>query len=328
MRRYILWGIISMTFLIIIIPLLTLLFMELDYTKVEIEKMGKSINVFNHQTNKLMNLDLEEYIVGVVAAEMPAAFEQEALKAQAVAARTYAYKRLLEPDQRVKQYHPQADVITNPAICQAWSSDDELKKKWGRLDYLKYKKKIIDAVQDTRGEILLFENKLIDPVYHASCGGIMTEDSGEVWKYSFPYLQSVKCSGHEDKHIHDTKTIALRNIDVALGSDLEAIPAAKLQGNTNNYIKIIEKTKSGRIKTLSVNGKNLSGNEVRTKLGLKSTWFTWQVDKDKIIFSTRGYGHGVGMCQYGADGFAKQGKKYDQILKHYYQGVTIGKIPN
>ena len=113
MRRYILWGIISMTFLIIIIPLLTLLFMELDYTKVEIEKMGKSINVFNHQTNKLMNLDLEEYIVGVVAAEMPAAFEQEALKAQAVAARTYAYKRLLEPDQRVKQYHPQADVITN-----------------------------------------------------------------------------------------------------------------------------------------------------------------------------------------------------------------------
>ena len=281
--------------------------------------MGKKINVFDYQTNKLLTLDFEEYIVGVVAAEMPAVFELEALKAQAVAARTYAYKRLIEPDETIKSYHPQADVITNPAICQAWSSDEQLKEKWGRLDYIKYKKKIIKAVEETRGEILLFENKLIDPVYHASCGGIRTEDSGDVWKYSFPYLQSVECSGHEDKHIHDTKTIAIRNIDVALGSDLEAVPASKLQGSTKNYIQLMEKTKSGRVKTLNINGKMFSGSEVRTKLGLKSTWFTWRIEKDKVTFTTRGYGHGVGMCQYGADGFAKKGKKYHEILKHFYQ---------
>jgi len=328
MRRYILWGMILTVFIIIIIPLCTLLLLELDYTKVEIEKMGKTINVFNYQTQKLMIMDFEEYIVGVVAAEMPASFDIEALKTQAVAARTYAYKRLIEPDVTIKQYHPQADVITSPAICQAWSSEDELKAKWGRWDYVKYKKKIIEAVGETRGEVLLYEDKLIDPVYHASCGGIKTEDSGDVWKYNFPYLQSVECSGHEDKHIQDTKTIAIRSIDVALGSNLEAVPAAKLQGSINNYIQVLEKTKTGRIKTLSINGKKLSGTEVRAKLGLKSTLFTWQVNSDNITFITRGYGHAVGMCQYGADDFAKQGKKYDEILKHYYQGAVLGKIPN
>jgi stage II sporulation protein D len=326
MRKYILGGLIAILFIIIIIPLFTLLLLELNYTEVEIEKMGKAINVFNYQTQKLMKMDFEEYIVGVVAAEMPASFDKEALKAQAVAARTYAYKRLIEPDATIKQYHPEADVITSPAICQAWSSDAELREKWGRLDYLKYKKKIVEAVEETRGQILVHKDQLIDPVYHASCGGIKTEDSGDVWKYSFPYLQSVECSGHEDKHIHDTKTIPIRNIDVALNSNLEAIPVARLQTNTTNYIQVVEKTSTGRIKTLNINGKKISGTEVRTKLGLKSTWFTWEVNGNNITFSTRGYGHAVGMCQYGADGFAKQGKNYEQILKHFYRGVSIRKI--
>ncbi|KJS20248.1 MAG: hypothetical protein VR72_15545 [Clostridiaceae bacterium BRH_c20a] len=326
MRKYILGGIILILLMIIIIPLCTLLLLELDYGKVEITPMGRAINVFNYQTGKLMTMDFEEYIVGVVAAEMPASFEKEALKVQAVAARTYAYKRLIEPDALIKEYHPQADVITSPSICQAWVSDAELKEKWGRLDYLKFKKRIVDAVEETRGEILVYQNKLIDPVYHASCGGKRTEDSGDVWKYSFPYLQSVECSGHEDKHLQDTKTIPIRNIDVALASNLEAVPAAKLQSSINNYLQVVEKTKTGRIKTLSINGKKLPGTEVRTKLGLKSTWFTWQINNNNITFTTRGYGHGVGMCQYGADGFAKQGKKYDTILKHYYQGVEIVKI--
>ncbi|KJS85462.1 MAG: hypothetical protein JM58_08460 [Peptococcaceae bacterium BICA1-8] len=326
MRKYILGGIILILLMIIIIPLCTLLLLELDYGKVEITPMGRAINVFNYQTGKLMTMDFEEYIVGVVAAEMPASFEKEALKVQAVAARTYAYKRLVEPDALIKEYHPQADVITSPAICQAWVSDAELKEKWGRLDYLKFKKRIVDAVEETRGEILVYQNKLIDPVYHASCGGERTEDSGDVWKYSFPYLQSVECSGHEDKHLQDTKTIPIRNIDVALNSNLEAVPAAKLQSSINTYLQVVEKTKTGRIKTLSINGKKLPGTEVRTKLGLKSTWFTWRIDTNNITFTTRGYGHGVGMCQYGADGFAKQGKKYDHILKHFYQGVEIVKM--
>ena len=128
MRKYILGGIILILLMIIIIPLCTLLLLELDYGKVEITPMGRAINVFNYQTGKLMTMDFEEYIVGVVAAEMPASFEKEALKVQAVAARTYAYKRLIEPDALIKEYHPQADVITSPSICQAWVSDAELKE--------------------------------------------------------------------------------------------------------------------------------------------------------------------------------------------------------
>jgi stage II sporulation protein D len=326
MRKIFFWGMVTIAFIIVVIPLLTLFLIDFNLSKVEIENMGKTINVFNHQTKQLMEMDLEAYIRGVVAAEMPASFELEALKAQAVAARTYAYKRLMEPDATIKQFHPQAHVVTNAAICQAWTSEKALKEKWGFWDYRKYKKKINEAVEETKGEILVYDNKIIDPVYHASCGGGKTEDSGDVWKYNFPYLKSVQCITHEDKHFNDTKTIPIKNIDVALGTNLQAIPVSKLKGNSNEYIQILETTKTGRIKNIMIGGQKLSGTEVRAKLGLKSTWFTWQINKDSITFITRGYGHGVGMCQYGANAFAREGKTYDQILKHYYQGVKIVKI--
>ncbi|MFZ5943911.1 MAG: stage II sporulation protein D [Bacillota bacterium] len=325
MGRYFLWGTIILLAVIVIIPVFVLLVVDYD-SEVEIKDMERPINVYNYQTQKLMQLDFEDYIAGVVAAEMPASFDSEALKVQAVAARTYAYKRLLEADPAMKQYHPQADITTNPGVSQAWTGDDEMKEKWGRWDYAKYKKKIEKAVKDTKGEILAFENKIIDPVYHASCGGGKTEDSGDVWKYSFPYLKSVDCIEHQDKHIRDTKTIPIKNIDVALGSNLQAVPASKLQGSTNQYIKVLDKTSTGRIKSISIGGKTYQGTEVRTKLGLKSTWFSWEISKDTITFITRGYGHAVGMCQYGADAFAKEGKKYDEILKHYYQGAQIIKM--
>ena len=269
-----------------------------------------------------MEMDLEEYLIGVIAQEMPASFETEALKAQAIAARTYAYKRILEPDNRVKQIHPEADIVTNPNISQAWISDAEMREKWGMWDYRKYRKKIEDAVIATKGLVLVYENKLIDPVYHASCGGGKTENSDEVWLYRFPYLVSVQCPLHQDRHFQDTKTIPIRNLDVALGTKLETIPVARLQGN-NDYIKVLERTGAGRIKSISIGGQTFLATELRTKLGLKSTWFTWEINQEGITFTTRGFGHGVGMCQYGANHLAIEGKTYSQILKHYYTGVEL-----
>ena len=326
MRKILIWGIKVLMIIVIIIPLCTLLLLDMKRGEVDIETLERPINVFNHETNQLMVMDLEEYIVGVVAAEMPASFELEALKAQAIAARTYAFKRVLEPDQRVKEFHPQAHIVTNPSVSQAWVSPEDLKKKWGLWEYRKYKNKIEKAVKETKGLIITYQGQLIDPVYHASCGGGKTEDSGEVWKYSYPYLTSVQCTQHQDRHIHDTKTIPYKNIDAALGSNLEAIPVSSLKGQTANYIRVLEATRAGRIKTMNIGGQILSGQEVRTKLGLKSTWFKWQINEDSITFTTRGYGHAVGMCQYGANDLAAQGKTFTEILKHYYQGVEIEEI--
>jgi len=323
LKKIFLWGIIGIIFLVVIIPMFTLfIFNNFNSPQVEITSIETAINVFNHKTGKLMRMDLEEYVQGVVAAEMPASFELEALKAQALAARTYAYKRMIKPDERVKKLHPEADVVTDHTICQAWVSNDELKERWGFWDYRKYKSKIVKAVQATKGKILVYDQQIIDPVYHASCGGGRTENSGEVWNHNFPYLTSVACISHEDKHYRDTKTIPMRNIDVALGTNLAAIPASKLMGSSS-YIKVLEATGAGRVKSINIGGKIYSGVEIRTKLGLKSTWFNWQINENSITFITRGYGHAVGMCQYGANQFAKSGKTYEQIVKHYYQGIEI-----
>ncbi len=283
------------------------------------------VHLLCHQNNKIIELGLEEYIVGVVAAEMPASFPPEALKAQAVAARTYAVKRLQAPDPRIKELSLQADLSSDPAINQAWIDNEEMKKRWGITGYNTYKKKIVDAVLATRGKVLLYQGELIDPVYHASCGGNGTENSGEVWKYDIPYLQGVPCSGHPEGNKEATVVFQLNDLDRLLGTQLTALPAAKLKTGSSGLI-VKEKTATGRVKTVSFAGKTISGTEVRSKLGLSSTWFSWQVENRALKFTTKGYGHAVGMCQYGAKALALAGKNYEGILLHYYTGVTLGRV--
>ena len=292
----------------------------------EIHIEGDTIRVqlLCHQNNEIIELGLEEYIVGVVAAEMPAAFPPEALKAQAIAARTYAVKRLQAPDPRIKEISLQADLSTDPAINQAWIDNNEMKKRWGLTFYNTYRKKIADAVLETRGRILLYGGQLIDPVYHASCGGIGTENSGEVWKYDIPYLKAVPCSGHPEGNKEATVVFKISELDRLLGTQLSALPAAKRIGNSS--LKINEKTASGRVKSVLFAGKTISGTDLRSKLGLRSTWFSWQLEKREVKFTTIGYGHGVGMCQYGAKALALAGKKCEEILLHYYTGVTVGRL--
>lgn len=276
----------------------------------------KSINVFNHLTKQVMHMKLDEYIVGVVAGEMPASFELEALKAQAIVARTYAYRRILTPDQRVKKINAEADVITNPNICQAWISDERMQEKWGPKEYKKYKAKIEEAVKATRGQILVYQGKPIDALFHASCGGRKTENVSEVWGNSYPYLVSVECAPHKDRHYQVKNIFTFNELSKALGINFK----------NNKTIKVIERTQTNRVKQIKIANKTFKATELRTLLGLKSTWFTYQIGKDTVSFTTRGYGHGVGLCQYGATYLATQGEKYNQILKRYYQGVEIVSI--
>lgn len=322
-RILLIWGTIWLI-LLILIPWVIVSFLQ-DEAEIKIKSDKVKVRVLNHQTNELMTLGLEEYLVGVVAAEMPASFPEEALKAQAVAARTYAVKRLQVPDPRIKNLNQDADLSTNPAVNQAWISSEEMKSRWGTLGYRAYKKKIVKAVQETAGQVLVYGGQLIDPVYHSSCGGGRTENSEDVWKFAIPYLRSVPCVAHQDRHREAVHVFDLARLDNILGTSLQAVPVGKLQAG-KGYLQITEKTSTGRVKAVRFGNKVLSGTELRNKLALPSTWFDLQIKGNTVIITTRGNGHAVGMCQYGAAALAEQGKNYRQILTHYYTGVGLGKI--
>lgn len=293
--------------------------------EIKIKEDTARVKVWHHETQTLLEMGLEQYVTGVVAAEMPASFAPEALKAQAVAARTYAVKRLLVPDPRVKNLNKEADLSSDPAVNQAWISTAEMMKRWGKWNYSANKKKIVQAVEETRGKVLIYKGQLIDPAYHASCGGKSTENSGQVWKFDLPYLKQVSCTGHADRHQAETLFFSFKKLDTLLSTTLHLLPASKISGG-GGMLNITEKSSSGRVCTATVGGKNFSGAELRTKLELPSTRFTWQIKEGGVQIETNGYGHGIGMCQYGAADLARQGKSYQEILKHYYTGVEMADI--
>lgn len=271
-------------------------------------------------SDELVSLPLEQYLIGVVAAEMPAAFHEEALKAQAVAARTYTLLRLEREEQ--DEDHPNAQLCADPSHCQAWISTEEMRKRWG-WHYRSNHKKISSAVLETSGQVLTFDDQLIDPVYHASCGGRGTEDAREVWGHEVPYLKSVACTydaAHRQEPV--STQIALQDFFKQLDIADQSIPAAA----GSDLVEIQERTESGRVKSVRVGSQVFSGVELRQNLGLRSTDFKVTCTGKEVRFSTRGYGHAVGMCQYGADGLAQSGAKYSQILKHYYPGTKIKTI--
>jgi stage II sporulation protein D len=277
------------------------------------------VRLYLHQENKIKKIQLEEYLIGVVAAEMPAEFPLDALKTQAVAARTYAVKHMGTGSVANPQ-HPGADLCDDHRHGQAWLSREELKERWGTLRYYNYYYKVKSAVDETRGEVLTYQGQLIDPAYHSSCGG-KTENSEDVWKFQVPYLRSVPCPYDAAPQPVQVVSISLEQVDEALGTALAAIPVSGSQDV--GAIKVVERTSSGRPKTLFIDGQQFLAVAVRDLLGLRSTNFTWKLQDGDIIFSTTGYGHGVGMCQYGAKGMAEHGYNYLTILGHYYSGVEV-----
>ncbi|MCF8012512.1 MAG: stage II sporulation protein D [Clostridiales bacterium] len=277
------------------------------------------VRLYRNDIDKIEKLSLNEYVAGVVAAEMPAKFPIEALKAQAVAARTYVLKRI-HAGGVVNKLHPGADVSDDPDRAQAWISREKMKERWGVVNYYRYYFKIRQAADATKKMIITYDGKLIDPVYHSACGG-RTEDSGEVWKYSIPYLKSVNCPYEADPRPIHTASFTLPEMEKSLGVDMSAVPVS----SGESPVKITERTDTGRASKVRVAGVEIPATVFRQRLNLRSTNFASNIKGDKVIFTTRGYGHGVGMCQYGAKGMADHGCSYREILKHYYTGVNVQK---
>lgn len=255
-----------------------------------------------HRSNgSVITLSMTDYLIGVVGAEMPASFPLEALKAQAVVARTYALKRISN-----------SQKLTDTVSTQAYKDNNQLKAMWqGNFDT--YYNKIKLAVTSTNNMTIKYNGTYIDAVYHSTSNG-RTEDAAHVWGNSVPYLKSVESSWDRNASSYlRTEEKELSVLLTLLGIDL----------SDESSIEIISRNNSGRVSSVKIGNKNYSGVELRNLLGLRSADFDLEVQNNKVIITTRGYGHGVGMSQYGAKGMAENGYNYQQILRHYYQGISL-----
>lgn len=288
---------------------------------VEVTEKVDSITVYNPYNNTVEEVELETYVKGVVAAEMPAEFHIEALKAQAVAARTYAVSRALRyPDGHPD--HPLAPICKG-IHCQVYLSLEELKQIKGDSWVTNYWAKIVEAVDSTQGLLIYYEDQVIEPLYHSTSGG-MTEDAINVYSTDTPYLKSV-ISPYEEAAPRYKANITLTGEEFIKKINTKFSDTGITKENFHEKIKLIEKTESGRIRKIAIGNKVIDGREIRDLFSLNSTNFTITYDKKLNIIDivTYGYGHGVGMSQWGANGMAKNGSSYSEILTHYYTDIEI-----
>mgnify|MGYP001205264108 FL=1 len=272
---------------------------------------GPLITVYDAAQNSAFVTTMDEYLVGVVAGEMPASFHPEALKAQAVAARTYVAKKL-------KQYGGSGcassgyDICTDSACCQAWTNPQSFE---GTGKY----RKIRDAVFSTAGEVAVYGGELIEALFHSTAGGY-TENSENVFSAALPYLRSVYSNETGAPRYQSTATVSRAKFAEKLAS----ATGVKLTGdNVESLVAVAERFESGRVKTVAVGDKALTGREFRSLFNLDSANFTIEFGEEEVSIHTKGFGHGVGMSQTGADAMAKEGEKYIDILKYYYTGISI-----
>jgi len=276
-----------------------------------------TIKLLHIENGKIEEIPLDEYLYGVVSSEMPASYEVEALKAQAVVARTY----LIYQIQNNSSKHVGANICDSYACCQAWISKEERLSKWDESQRDSYWQKIMQAVDETTGKIITYEGKPINAFFHSNSGGV-TESSVNIWGgIEYPYLKSVETAGEEGYSQYSSEVSFTR--EELINKIKETHQEIEIDWNQENAIKVQEYTDSGRVRTIKFGNISIAGTEARTILGLKSTNFVVSFADDKIVFSVTGYGHGVGMSQTGADSLAKQGKGYEEIVKHFYTGVEI-----
>ena len=270
------------------------------------------IKLLCKENGTVEEMNIDDYLLGVIAAEMPANYNIEALKAQAVVARTYTIFTVKNSTK-----HNELEICDNAECCQAWMSKDERFNKWGEDDKKEeYWSKIENAVNSTKGEIITYNNEPIDALFHANSGG-KTERVSTVWGGTdLPYLQSVGTSG-EDAYSQYKSEVSLtkQEFENKIKSKYQEFA---IDYNDNKCIEIVEYTSGNRVRTIRIGNINISGVEARELLGLKSANFETKIDNDKIIFTVKGYGHGVGMSQTGADALANQGNDYKAIIKHFY----------
>ena len=289
---------------------------EVEDTTYDYKKYN-TIKLLHADTKKVEEIDLDQYLYGVVSAEMPASFEAEALKAQAVVARTYTIYKIVNNDGK----HEKADICDDSTCCQAWISKEDRLEKWDEDNRDEYWNKIVKAVNETQGKIVTYEGKPINAFFHSN-SGVKTEAPINVWGGSgYPYLQSVSTAG-EDAYSQYSSEASFSKEEFE-EKIKEVHSDFKINYKEKDCIKIEEYTDGDRVKTIKIGNLELSGVEVRNILGLRSANFTVTVDDDKIEFKVTGYGHGVGMSQTGADSLAKEGKTYEDIIHHFYTGVEI-----
>ena len=268
----------------------------------------------------VLEMDLGEYLLGVVRAEMPASFHPEALKAQAVAARTYTLYKL----QTGGNHGGDADVCTDHTCCQAYINEERARANWGE-NADDFERKIEEAVTSTDGQTILYGGVPILAVFHSSSAG-MTRKAGEVWLSDLPYLQAVS-SPEAAERVPNYYSRAEFSREELRQKLLAAFPEADLSGGMAGWLSEPQTDDAGSVSTLSVGGVTVKGAAVRAALGLRSACFTWEVQGETLAFFVTGYGHGVGMSQYGADAMAAEGADYREILTHYYTGVTVDPYP-
>lgn len=327
--RKIIFYIISFVLFCFLIPIIFTRKFETKETKLEIpvneeENYNKEYNYGKYNIVKLLHtntgeieeLNLDQYLYGVVSSEMPANFEEEALKAQAVVARTYTIYKITNGNK-----HENADICDDSQCCQAWISKEARFEKWNETERENNWSKIVSAVESTKGKIIMYEGKPINAFFHSNSGG-KTEIASSVWGgKDEPYLQAVETSGESNYTQYSSElTISKEEFIEKIKqyhSDFE------IDFLSDNQIEVLEYTEGQRIKKIKIGNLELAGTEIRNIFGLKSAKFEILVERENVKFNVLGYGHGVGMSQTGADSMAKEGKNYEEIIKHYYTGVEI-----
>ena len=278
-----------------------------------------TIQLLHAKTGEVEQVNLEEYLCHVVSAEMPADYELEALKAQAIVARTYTmYKRN-------NKKHTNADICDDSTCCQAWVSKEDRFARWEESKRESNWQKIEQCINETRGKIVTYQNEPINAFFHSNSGG-KTEIPVNVWGggSNLPYLQVVETAG-EEGYTQYASEVELTQEEI-LNKLKEKYADIQIDFTKEEEVQIIDYTDSQRVKTVRFGNHELSGVETRTIFGLKSTNFEITKQEGKIKFSVKGYGHGVGMSQTGADALAKQEKTAEDIIHHFYQDVEIKQI--
>ena len=274
------------------------------------------VKLLHTKTGEVEEIGIDEYLLGVVSSEMPASFESEALKAQAVVARTYTMYKIVNGSK-----HENVDICDDSTCCQAWISKEDRLNKWKEEERDSNWAKIENVVYSTKGKIITYDNKPINAFFHSNSGGT-TDTATAVWGgTNYPYLQAVQTSGEDTYSQYNSEVTVTKEEFVSkikeYHNDLE------IDFSLDNQIEILGYTEGERIKSIKIGNLELSGVEIRTIFGLKSAKFNINIEDDEIKFTVIGYGHGVGMSQTGADSMAKQGSNYEEIIKHYYTGVEI-----
>lgn len=277
-----------------------------------------TIKLLHHETGEVEEVALDTYLCNVVSAEMPADYEFEALKAQAVVARTYTIYKIQN------KKHENADICDDSSCCQAWVSKETRLARWEESQRENNWAKIEQCVKDTEGKIITYEGKPINAFFHANSGGT-TELPVNVWGGTgLPYLQVVETAG-EEGYTQYSSEVSLSQEEL-LNKIRTKYDDIQINFDDNEDVRILEYTDSNRVKTVKFGNHEISGVEVRSLLGLKSTNFEIIKEGETIRFSVKGYGHGVGMSQTGADTMAKEGNNYEDIIKHFYVGVEIKEV--